>query len=207
MGRLLATVGLALGAAGVILQFTVALPESLAVRGLPATIVWFFSYFTILTNTAVVLAYAATLSGRPAWFVRPGVKAGIAVAIAVVMIVYVAILAALWEPQGLQLLADTILHYATPVLYLVWWLGYGRDGTSRLADLARWLVYPLIYLGWTLLRGAFVAEYPYPFLDLAVKSAAQVATSVLMMVALFVVVGLLAIAADRLLPRVTDRQA
>ena len=38
-----------------------------------------------------------------------------------------------------------------------------------------WLVYPLIYLAYSLIRGAAVGWYPYPFLDPAIKGYGNVA--------------------------------
>jgi len=202
VGRLVAIVGLAAGLAGLALQFSISIPASLETgRGLGGALVWFFSFFTILTNIAAILVYAAALIGTPAWFGRSGVRAGVAVAMAVVGIVYATVLAQLWQPRGLFLIADTTLHYVTPALFTLWWLTVGRNGASRLADIPLWLIYPLAYLGWVLARGAFVTEYPYPFLDLNVKSPYQVAQSSLMMLCLFLVVSLAAVAADRFLPK------
>jgi len=194
-------IGIAIGIFGLVLQFILSMQLSAAAgRSVPASIEFFFSFFTILTNIAAVLVYAAALSGRPRWFGRPTVVAGVTVAIAVVSITYAAILAQLWQPTGWLFVADATLHYVAPILFVLWWLAFGRSGTSRLADIPRWLAYPLLYLAFVLLRGAILSQYPYPFLDLTVKSASQVATASAMMLGLFLIVSLAAVAADRLLP-------
>lgn len=201
MGRALALTGLLVGAFGLVLQFTLSLQMSAGVgRSLPASIEFFFAFFTVLTNTAAVLVYAAALRGGPAWFLRPAVRAGVAVAIAVVAITYVTVLAQLWSPTGWLFVADTTLHYGAPALFLIWWVGFARAGTSRLADIPRWLIYPLAYLGFVLARGALIGHYPYPFLDLTTRSAGAVTASALIMLALFVVVSLAAVGIDRWLP-------
>lgn len=201
MGRALASIGLIVGLCGLVGQFAWSVPAYLSAgRSLPGAVVAVLGYFTILTNIAVILAYLAALTGRPRFFRQAGVRAGLAMAIAVVAIVYHFVLARLWQPAGLLLFADTVLHYAAPAIYLVWWALSGRGGSARPADLPYWLVYPLAYLFCALAHGGVTGQYPYPFLDLAANGPASVAISVGIMLTLFAVVGLLVIWADRLLP-------
>lgn len=198
--------GLVVGAVGVCLQFAISIPASLAAgRSLGGSLVWFFSYFTILTNVAALLVLSASITGRPAFFSRALAKTTVAVAISVVSIVYAAVLAHLWKPEGLFWLADILLHYISPAIYVLWWLTEGRSGTARAGDIPRVLAYPLAYLCWVLARGAAAGEYPYPFLDLTVRSMADVATAAVLVLALFVAVSLAVVAADRFLPRKTSR--
>ena len=49
---------------------------------------------------------------------RPSVRTAIACYIIVVSAVYYAILRKLWNPEGLQYLADTIEHCVAPALYI-----------------------------------------------------------------------------------------
>ena len=69
MGRLLQIAGLAVGLFALILQFCITVPASMMVgRGLFGSIVFYFSFFTILTNIGVVLVYASLLSASSyAW--------------------------------------------------------------------------------------------------------------------------------------------
>lgn len=205
MHRALAWVGLLLGLAALILQLTLAIPASMARgHGLLAALVTFFSFFTILSNVAVVLVYAASLGFGPGFFGRTRVRAGIAVAISVVSIVYIAILSRLWSPQGLLYAADFALHYVAPGLYMIWWFAYGRDGTARLADIPRWLAYPLLYLVYVLIRSPFADEVPYPFLDYWSNGWPATLLSITWMLVLFVVMGVVVAMADRL-PASKDR--
>ncbi len=198
MRRALATVGLLVGLAALSLQFALSLPGSFAAgRSVAGAVEYFFSFFTVLTNTCVTLAYAAELTGRPAFFGRAHVRAGLAVAMTIVCIVYAEVLSSLWAPQGLLFVADTGLHYAAPALYLAWWLGFAREGTSRLSDVIVWLLYPLAYLAYALVRGTVVDQYPYPFLDLTVRTAGEVFVACVMLLALFIAISLAAVAIDR----------
>lgn len=199
MARAVAIAGLCIGLAALVLQFAITFQASLSAgRSLAGSIVFYFSFFTILTNIGAVLAYSAFLTGRPGWFGSARVRAGIAVAIAVVMIVYATILARLWQPAGLFLLCDVLLHYVTPALYLVWWLAWGADGSTRRRDIFLWLAYPLLYLAYVAIRAPIAGEVPYPFLNLETHGAAGVAKSSLLMLGLFVSISVVVLTADRL---------
>jgi hypothetical protein len=202
MGRFLQIVGLATGLVGLILQFSISIPASMeAGRGFLGSIVFYFSFFTILTNIGAVLVYISLLSSSGyAWlpaFAGPRMRAGVAVSIALVFIVYATVLARLWQPEGLFLLCDILLHYVTPVLFVLWWLVAGADGRTRWRDISWWILYPIAYLVYALARAPIAGEVPYPFLDVAKNGAASVAIAALAVTALFLVLCIVAVLTDR----------
>ncbi|ANN59575.1 hypothetical protein EFV37_24635 [Mesorhizobium loti] len=202
MGRFLQVTGLAIGLVGLVLQFCISIPASMeAGRSLLGSIVFLFSFFTILTNIGAVLVYTSLLSSTGyAWlpaFAGPRMRAGVAVSITVVFIVYATVLARLWQPQGLFLLCDVLLHYVTPVLFVLWWLVAGADGRTRWSDISWWMLYPIAYLAYALVRAPIAGEVPYPFLDVAKNGAASVAIAALAITALFLVISIIAAFIDR----------
>jgi hypothetical protein len=204
--RPFALVGLLIGLCGLVLQFVLTIPAALAAgRSLAGSVVFYFSFFTILTNLAVVMVYAALLvptqAAAVAFFRRRGVRAALAAAITVVMITYIAVLAQLWSPQGAAYAADIVLHYVAPVYYLAFWLLMLADGRLRFRQIAWWLAYPIAYLAYVLARSPLAGEVPYPFLDAATHGAGGVAMNALFMTALFVAVSALLVLADRLFAR------
>ena len=206
MGRFLQIAGLAIGLAGLVLQFCITIPASMeAGRSLLGSIVFLFSFFTILTNIGAVLVHTSLLSPTGyAWlpaFAGPRMRAGVAVSIALVFIVYATVLAQLWQPQGLFLLCDVLLHYVTPVLFVLWWLTSGADGRTRWSDISWWMLYPLAYLVYALARAPLAGEVPYPFLDVAKNGPASVAISALAITGLFLVLSVIAVLADRSVSR------
>ncbi|RJT37488.1 hypothetical protein D3227_17775 [Mesorhizobium waimense] len=206
MGRFLQIAGLAIGLAGLVLQFGITIPASMqAGRSLLGSIVFLFSFFTILTNIGAVLVHTSLLSPTGyAWlpaFAGPRVRAGVAVAIALVFIIYATVLAQLWQPQGLFLLCDLVLHYVTPVLFVLWWLIAGADGTTRWSDISWWMAYPVAYLIYALARGPIAGEVPYPFLDVAENGAVSVAISALAVTGLFLLLCIIAVLADHAVAR------
>ncbi len=201
MGRALQIAGLAVGLVGLILQFCITIPASLAAgRSLSGSLVFYFSFFTILTNIAAVCVHAALLSpGGYAWFpafAGRRTRACVAVSITLVSIVYATVLAQLWQPQGLALVCDVLLHYVAPILFVLWWLGAGSDGSTRWSDISIWMVYPVVYLVYALIRAPFAGEVPYPFLDVAKNGAASVAMSAAGVAGLFLVLSVVAVLAD-----------
>lgn len=154
---------------------------------------WLAGYFTILTNLGVAVAMTAVALGHR---LTPRAQGGLVLAILMVGIVYHALLARLWAPQGLAWWADQGLHTATPVLMLGWWLGFGDRGVT-LRDLPYWLIWPGLYANYAFLRGALTGFWPYPFLDADALGWPEVALNAAGMVLAFAGLGLGLIALAR----------
>jgi len=93
------------------------------------------------------------------------------VAISVTGIVYHVALAGLFDLDSWALAADMILHTAVPILVVVGWLFYGPRGrTSR--RVARYaLLFPLGYMTFTVIRGAFRVAYDDLFNNVPAQKA------------------------------------
>jgi hypothetical protein len=132
-------------------------------------IVNYFSFFTILTNLLValcaILPLLAPHSRGGQFFLRPSTQSAIAVYIAIVGIIYSLLLRHMWNPQGTQKVADVLLHDVVPVLYVAFWIFLVQKFTLRWSDAVRWLIYPLVYMAYTLVRGFVSHWYPYYFID------------------------------------------
>lgn len=134
--------------------------------GLPETLIRYFGFFTILTNLLVACCFTAHALSKRGVFRQTGVQTAIAVYILVVGVVYNLVLRFLWQPQGLQWVVDELLHSLIPVFYLAYWWIYGRGQALRPKQAAGWLIYPFLYLCYTLIRGSITHYYPYPFLNI-----------------------------------------
>ncbi|RON71202.1 Pr6Pr family membrane protein [Pseudomonas fluorescens] len=200
--RRLITLAAVLGWAGLAIQLYLIFFARLSVgASLLGGLVSFFSYFTVLTNTlaATVLTCAVTPreSAVRRWFLQPWVSSGVAVSIAVVGLAYSILLRHLWHPEGWQFIADELLHDVMPLLFLgYWWLCVPK-GTLRLWHLPLWLIYPLVYFIYALLRGHLLGAYAYPFIDVAQLGYPQVFINAAGILVGFVVIGLALIGIDR----------
>lgn len=88
----------------------------------------FVGYFTILTNivAALVLTRAVMRRENTHGLSSPHIELAVATSIAMVGLVYVVVLRPLWDPQGFSKVADALLHYITPVIFLVYFLLRGH---------------------------------------------------------------------------------
>lgn len=164
-------------------------------------LVSFFSFFTVLTNTlvAVVLSHALTARTSKArgFFLQPWVSSAIAVSIAVVGLAYNLLLRHLWHPQGWQFLADELLHDVMPLLFLLYWWLCVPKGSLRLRHVGWWVIYPLVYFAYALLRGHLLGLYPYPFINVEKLGYPQVFINAGGILLGFVLIALLVVGLDR----------
>jgi hypothetical protein len=154
-------------------------------------------YFTLLTNLLVALVSNAQLCSVSWLQQHRGLLAAAAVYILVVGIIYTLLLRDTWAPTGPQKLADVLLHDAVPLGYVLWWLAYAPKVALRWKAALWWLGYPAVYLGFSLLLGALSGRYLYPFADLSRLAASVVARNAALLLALFYLLGLAAIALAR----------
>ena len=163
----------------------------------------FFSFFTVLTNTlvVVVLSYALVKRDSPAkrFFLAPPVSSAIAASIVVVSLAYNVLLRHLWSPEGFQFIADELLHDVMPVLFLIYWWRYVPKGTLRFKHIGAWVIYPLVYFAYVLLRGHLLGQYQYPFIDVATLGYPQVFVNAGGILAGFVLTALAVLGLDRTL--------
>lgn len=200
----LTVIGFLIGAAALILQFSLSIPASLeAGRTLGAALVRFFSFYTILTNLTLVLIYLAALTDWAwlGWFRSPVTRGMMAGVMILVMVFYHLLLAGLWAPQGLYKVADIALHYVTPVVYSLWWVSTGRDGSLGRAAVPVMFIPSLIYIAYIMARGALITEYPYPVFEADKLGYGQVALNILGVAAALVVLFSIAVAIDAFLAR------
>jgi hypothetical protein len=126
----------------------------------------FFSFFTIQSNIigAVVLLYAALAAPKGAtWDL---IRTASVLYLTITFFVYGILLSGYQEELQTTLpWVDTVLHRIFPLAILADW--FIDPPTTRISfDKARyWLVYPFLYLAYSLIRGPIVDWYPYPFLD------------------------------------------
>ena len=134
---------------------------------------WVLSrFFTIITNLLVAVTMTAVAIGRRA---SPVILGGLTLAIVLVGVVYFTLLQGLHILSGPALLADFLLHKASPALMLLWWLLFAPRGRLRRDAPWWWSAYPVCYFAYALARGQVEQRYPYPFIDLGELGWVQVA--------------------------------
>jgi hypothetical protein len=208
-------VGMLIGLFGLIVDFIVIVPPSLAAselgsgRGLIDALVWFWTYFTHLSNLGLVLVYLAALSGWRGlgWFADIKTRAAMGGYILLVTLYYHFMLSGLYVMTGWLQVATVTLHYVAPVYYLAWWALFAPHGSLRFSHIPIMLIPGLAYVGWVLLRGLVAGEYPYQILDAGQFGYVQVATGVGTLLLAVCVFCAVLVSADRLLSRRAATQA
>jgi hypothetical protein len=125
----------------------------------------YFSYFTIQSNLIAVAAllWAAfsmgSRSGRLDHF------RGAATTYTTVTFVVFALLLADSDVDTAIVWVDRVLHRVIPIVMLVDWLIEPPVMRIELRRAMWWVAYPLMWVAYTMVRGAIVGSYPYPFLD------------------------------------------
>jgi hypothetical protein len=194
-GKTMMTIGAAMGWIAVIAQLVLIIQNRVA--SVPATIVQFFSYFTILSNIIAALCYSFRLASKEkdgGFWGSAKTQGAVAVYILVVGIVYNLVLRFLWAPTGAQKWVDELLHLVVPLYFLVYWILFAPKTGLEWRNAGGWLIFPLVYLIYVLIRGAMTDLYPYPFLDAYNHGYQKVITSAVVILLLFLLLSITIIA-------------
>lgn len=178
-------------------------------ESLPEAIWGLLRMFTITTNLLVGVVFArVALRGTES--VSSVVIGGTMLAIVLVGIVFNLLLAMLPHQSIWYAVGDYIHHVVAPIAVPLWWVIFTRHGTLNWASPLKWSLYPLAYSAYTIVRAQFMppgtgmnSRYPYFFMDadllgwpIALANMAAIAVG-------FVLFGLLAVAADKMVARRT----
>lgn len=140
----------------------------------------FFSYFTIQSNFAVLLAAVVVLRSRD--LETPWMRAlrlASMVAITITSILYIVLLAGDSTATGWSQVANVMLHYIGPALAVGAWVLFGPWPALSMGDVPRALAWPTAWVAWTILHGAITDWYPYPFIDIPERGVGEVAVRLL----------------------------
>lgn len=151
----------------------------------------FFAYFTIQSNLIGVAAFAWVLANgdRPRSRALERVRGAAAAYLAVTFVVFLVLLSESDVGLGASWV-DFVLHKLFPIVVVADWFVDPPQVRLTVRDAVIWMVYPIVWTAFTLLRGALDGWYPYPFLDPADGGYASVAVTVVA-----ITVGFLAFAA------------
>ncbi len=167
-----------------------------------------FSYFTIQANvlviiTSVLMAVYPNLKG--AWW--RVLRLASLVGITVTGIVYIFFLSRYIHLSGLGLLYNHIFHYVVPIASVVGYFFFESRQSFRWRDFL-FLAWPIAWLGYTMIRGAFFdpqftgfttvpSKYPYEFLDVTRVPMSEVVLSITLVAAIIIAVGVMYILCDK----------
>lgn len=158
------------------------------------SVVNFFSFFTIDSNifgAVIFIVSALALENTKRRRKFDYLRGAATLYMVITGIVYIVALSGA-DVQTPVPWVNTILHYVFPAGILVDWL-IDRPARLSLKKSLLWLIFPLVYLAYTLIHGPLAHHwYPYPFVDVtrhgyavvALNSAAIAVFTVLLALAL-----------------------
>jgi hypothetical protein len=156
--------GVVRGASALLVLFAIAVQMNTSAGAFNPT--RFFLFFTILSNLfgAFLYLYLAARWRSPASATTDLLRGASAVYLTVTFFVVIALLSG----ADLQLAVpwvDFVVHKLFPVIVVLDWLIDPPVSRLTFRQALVWLVYPLIWTAFTVVRGAIDGWYPYPFLD------------------------------------------
>lgn len=139
------------------------------------SVVNFFSYFTNLSNifAAVVLlrgAFSLIQDRDPT--MREDIIRGVSVVCMALVGIVFSVLLRDEDLGSLLPWVNAVLHYIMPVVIVLEWLYQPLKTKISLRQAAYWLVFPFLYVVYSIIRGAIVGWYAYPFFNPAQSGGA-----------------------------------
>ena len=198
-----ARIGLLLATFGVLGQYYLALErapqDELSYLGATAR---YFSFMTVWTNVLVILTFlAAAFSNVPKplqFFRSKSVQAATAAFILMVGIAYHVLLSSRFQQTGLNWWTNLLLHYIDPLLYCVWWAFFAEKEPLGFRTALQWMMFPIVYFIYSLIRGFIIGWYPYFFVDVNTLGYPQVLLTSAVLLAIYLVFGILVVWISRM---------
>lgn len=164
------------------------------------TVIDMARFFTILTTALVAIAFATIATSRTRTLGAPLIAA-LTLSAVITGAVYHLLLADLWNPTGLGLVADIGLHGVVPGAVLLWWLVQAPKQALTWADLPAFALWPAVYTTYALGLGTVDGVYPYPFMDPTAVGHWQVVATLGLLLVAVLIGGLVMIAIGRFADR------
>jgi hypothetical protein len=189
-----------------VIQFYISTEKYLSQgRTFGGSIVHLLSYFTIENNILVALAMTLLLLAPQSkwgkWFAKSTTLAAMCVYITIVLLVYQLVLRGQHVQLGWFRVCDEIFHSISPPMFILFWLLFIPKVKLPWAKAINWLLYPLIYCVYILVRGAISNYYPYSFIDGTKLTYGQITVNCFFLLLAFLSLGLLFIGIARVVQK------
>ena len=174
---------------------------SAIISGNPISWLIGFKYYTTQTNILVTIWLILAII----WFYKPEslnkisgrLKGAITLYITTTFVFFAILLQIFYHPTGFAAFSNFILHYFTPIAFIVDWVLTETEIRYKWNYLLSWMMYPLGYLVFSLVHGLITGDYLYPFLNLIELGILGYVISVSLIVGAGVGMGCIYIAINR----------
>jgi hypothetical protein len=136
----------------------------------------FFSYFTIQSNiigaVTLVLLFFYGIKKSERLNNLDVLRFGATFFLTITGVIYYLLLRDVSEVTDVWV--NWIFHYIAPVYMLMDWFIVRPKNSITIKKSLLWLLFPLVYFTYSLIRGAIIDWYPYPFIDVLDKGHTSV---------------------------------
>ncbi len=130
-----------------------------------------FKFYTMQTNIMVTLWFTFAIM----WHDKPeslekimgSLKGAFTLYITTTFVFFAILLQIFYYPTGWAAFSNLILHYITPIAFIIDWVLTENKIRYKWSYLPYWIIYPICYLIFSLIHGIFTGDYIYPFLDVS----------------------------------------
>ncbi len=128
-----------------------------------------FSFLTIITNWLIVFAMMFPVLAKDTkageFFDRAGVQSAVLDYIIIVALGYHFLLSHLYTYQGADVISNFVIHYISPLLTIIAWILLTNKKALTFSAVPVWLLAPLAYMIYCILRGELTGIYPYDLIN------------------------------------------
>lgn len=184
---------------------------------------WAFNYYTVLSNILCVIYFGIRLmydntqipkNPFKRFITSPLTKYSVTMCITLTFLVYHFLLNPVWNNYSGEItiftIGNYIVHYIIPVLTIIDFLIFDR--TKEYLPWYSpfvWMIVPIVYFIFIIIRapllgniGLSESPYPYPFIDFTIQPASIVFFNVVIIMAVFVIIGYIILLPDYIIKKV-----
>jgi hypothetical protein len=167
-------------------------------------IIDFLSYFTIWSNVVVglVMTLLALNPQRDSPRLRI-LRIDSLMMISITGLVYALIIAPYVTNRGWENVSNSLLHQITPIVTIAVFIIAGPRKWFSVKGVFAALIIPIVYVIYTLIRGAVIGAYPYDFFNVVKYGYGAVLINVVAIAVLGLVIAFIYMGIDRLISRRT----
>ncbi len=147
-------------------------------------------YFTIQSNLIVIIYFWLLFSLKLDKHKKfNDLLGGVTVYISITFMVFAIMLARTWSPDGISQLGNILNHYVVPLLTIGFLIWFRKLYNFQFRNIKYWIIYPILYVTFVLIHGAFTQDYLYPFFEIDVIGIDYFLLAFLSIVTLFFVLS------------------
>ena len=134
---------------------------------------WFNSFkaFTMQTNLLVTIWFTLAIiyynNTEILDKITGPLKGAFTMYITITFVVFAILLSPFYQPTGYAAFSNIVLHYITPIAFIVDWVFTENKVRYKWNYLIYWIIYPLCYIIFIIIHGTFTGSYLYYFLDIS----------------------------------------